>query len=423
MKAQRTLPPTAAPIEWRDLLQGLLGLVRPSVTVDALKADFGRHFGVKHVWFVSSGKAALTIILRALHGLSGRRTVVMPGYTCFSVPSAVVRAGLSVRLCDVDPRTFNPDFSQLEKAADGDALCVLATHLLGIGVDVSRVRDLCHPHGVFVVEDVAQAFGGRLKERPFGTIGDAAFLSFGRGKNITCGSGGAILTNDDRIGEAIAREYAGLPEVSVAEMLMNWLEVAVTQLLIHPSRYWFPAGLPFLRLGETKFYTDFPMARMDAVRAGLLRRWKERLSRSEASRVAHTAQMRRLLSEAPVQTIQPIEDAYSVYLRLPVLMRSKQDKESVCRLSLAQGLGVSAMYPSAIGQVAELSDTLANDPVPQSVLIAERLVTLPTHELVSDEDVKRICSTIIGHLRDPAAGPQSVSGRSQCCGAEVSSSS
>lgn len=423
MKAQRTLPPTAAPIEWRDLFQGLLGLVRPSATFDALKADFSRHFGVKHVWFVSSGKAALTIILRALHGLSGRRTVVMPGYTCFSVPSAVVRAGLSVRLCDVDPRTFNPDFSQLEKAADGDALCVLATHLLGIGVDVPRVRDLCHPHGVFVVEDVAQAFGGRLKERPFGAIGDAAFLSFGRGKNITCGSGGAILTNDDRIGEAVAREYARLPQVSIAEMLVNWLEVAVTQLLIHPSRYWFPAGLPFLRLGETKFYTDFPMARMDAVRAGLLRRWKERLSRSEASRVSHTAQMRRLLSDAPVQTIQPIEDAHSVYLRLPVLMRSKQDKESVCRLSLAQGLGVSAMYPSAIGQVAELSETLANEPVPQSGLIAERLVTLPTHELVSDEDVTRICSTIIGHLRDPDAGQQSVSGRSQCCGAEVSSSS
>lgn len=423
MKAQRTLPPTAAPIEWRDLLQGLVGLVRPSATFDALKADFSRHFGVKHVWFVSSGKAALTIILRALHGLSGRRTVVMPGYTCFSVPSAVLRAGLSVRLCDVDPLTFNPDFSQLEAVADGEALCVLATHLLGIGVDVSRVIDLCHPHGVFVVEDVAQAFGGRLKERPFGSIGDAAFLSFGRGKNITCGSGGAILTNDDRIGEAVAREYARLPDVSIAEMLMNWLEVAVTQLLIHPSRYWFPAGLPFLRLGETKFYTDFPMARMDAVRAGLLRRWKERLSRSEASRVAHSAQMRRLLSDARVQTIQPIEDAHSVYLRFPVLMRSRQDKDALCRISRTQGLGVSAMYPSALGQVEELSEKLSAEPVPHSVMIAERLVTLPTHELVSDEDVKRICSIITNHRGDKEVGHHSVAGSSRCCGAEVSRSS
>src|SRR5690606_24077489 len=48
MKAQRTLPPTAAPIEWRDLLQGLVGLVRPSAALDTLNADFRRHFGVKH---------------------------------------------------------------------------------------------------------------------------------------------------------------------------------------------------------------------------------------------------------------------------------------------------------------------------------------------------------------------------------------
>jgi perosamine synthetase len=123
MKAQRTLPPTAAPIEWRDLLQGLVGLVRPSAALDTLNADFRRHFGVKHVWFVSSGKTALTIILRALHSLSGRRTVVTPGYTCFSVPSAVVRAGLSVRLCDVDPHTFNPDFCQLAEIA-GETHCV-----------------------------------------------------------------------------------------------------------------------------------------------------------------------------------------------------------------------------------------------------------------------------------------------------------
>jgi hypothetical protein len=103
-----------------------------------------------------------------------------------------------------------------------------------------------------------------------GSLGDVSFLSFGRGKNITCGSGGAILTNDDRIGKALAREYAQLPGESLLGMLTNWLEVAATQFLINPSRYWFPAGLPFLKLGETKFYTDFPITRMDPVRAGLL---------------------------------------------------------------------------------------------------------------------------------------------------------
>lgn len=190
MKAQRTLPPSAAPIEWRDLIQGLMGLVHPHETVERLQIEFRQYFGVKHVWFVSSGKAALSLIFRALHSLSGRSKVVLPGYTCFSVPSAVVRARLSVALCDVDPLSLDFDFVQLSQVADSNVLCVLATHLLGIGVDVPRVVELCRQRGIFVVEDVAQAFGGERDGVPFGAMGDVSFLSFGRGKNISCGSGG-----------------------------------------------------------------------------------------------------------------------------------------------------------------------------------------------------------------------------------------
>mgnify|MGYP000004545318 CR=1 FL=1 len=393
MKAQRTLPPSAAPIDWRDLVEGLVGLVRPHATMHRLQAEFRAHFGVKHVWFVSSGKAALTLILQVLHRLSDRRQVVVPGYTCFSVPSAVVRAGFSVRLCDMNPKTLEFDARRLAEVADSEVLCVLATHLLGIGVDVPRVAGLCHPQGIFVVEDVAQAFGGECDGKPFGSLGDVSFLSFGRGKNITCGSGGAILTNDDRIGEALAQVYAQLPDESLAGRLKNWLEVAVTQWLIHPSRYWFPAGLPFLKLGDTKFYTDFPITRMDSVRAGLLRHWQKRLSRSTASRVEHAEQLRRSVP-SHVQTITPSGRGQSVYLRFPLLMRSKQAKEALCRRSSEQGLGISALYPCAVKQIAELSGTLSTQQVPESTMIAERLVTLPTHELVSDSDLVRLNAAV-----------------------------
>ena len=394
MKVQRTLPPSAAPIEWQDLLEGLLGLVHSEAAVERLQDDFRQHFGVKHVWFVSSGKAALSLILSALHGLSGRNKVVLPGYTCFSVPSAVVRARLSVALCDVDPVSLDFDFGKLSTVADSSALCVLVTHLLGIGVDVPRVVDLCRQRGIFVVEDVAQAFGGERAGVPFGSMGNVSFLSFGRGKNITCGSGGAILTNEDRIGEALAREYALLPQVSLIDMLKNWLEVAVTKVLINPALYWLPAGLPFLKLGETNFYTDFPIVRLDPIRAGLLRRWKRRLANSTTSRVMHSEQMLRSLARSNVQTIKPSGQGQSVYLRLPVLMRSKQEKDAVCRASADQGLGISPLYPSSLQQIVELRDTLSSQDVPQSTLIAERLVTLPTHELVSGDDIDRISSAI-----------------------------
>ena len=406
MKAQRTLPPSAAPIEWRDLLQGLMGLVASKTTIGRLQAEFRQHFGVKHVWFVSSGKAALSLILQALHGLSGREKVVVPGYTCFSVPSAVVRTRLSVALCDVDPLSLDFDYAQLAKMADSSILCVLATHLLGIGVDVPRILELCRRQGIFVVEDVAQAFGGERDGVPCGAMGDVSFLSFGRGKNVTCGSGGALLTNDDRIGEALAREYALLPKESVAGMLKNWLEVAITQVLIDPSFFWLPAGLPFLKLGETKFYTDFPMTRMDPIRVGLLRRWKQRLANSTMSRVAHAEQSIRSLTPYHVQTIQPSGRGRSVYLRLPVLMRSKQEKDLVCRMSAERGLGISSMYPSSLQHITELRESVSSQDVPQSTMIAERMVTLPTHELVSDDDLVRISHVV--HAAQQGEGAQTI---------------
>ena len=383
-----------------------MGLVASKTTIGRLQAEFRQHFGVKHVWFVSSGKAALSLILQALHGLSGREKVVVPGYTCFSVPSAVVRTRLSVALCDVDPLSLDFDYAQLAKMADSSILCVLATHLLGIGVDVPRILELCRRQGIFVVEDVAQAFGGERDGVPCGAMGDVSFLSFGRGKNVTCGSGGALLTNDDRIGEALAREYALLPKESVAGMLKNWLEVAITQVLIDPSFFWLPAGLPFLKLGETKFYTDFPMTRMDPIRVGLLRRWKQRLANSTMSRVAHAEQSIRSLTPYHVQTIQPSGRGRSVYLRLPVLMRSKQEKDLVCRMSAERGLGISSMYPSSLQHITELRESVSSQDVPQSTMIAERMVTLPTHELVSDDDLVRISHVV--HAAQQGEGAQTI---------------
>lgn len=407
MKAQRTIPPSAAPIGWRDLTLSLVSLMRPQATIRQREAEFREYFGVKHVWFVSSGKAALTLILKALYGLSGRRKVVVPGYTCFSVPSAVLKAQLEVMLCDVESISFDFDFDHLTRMADSEVLCVLATHLLGIGVDVPRIVTLCRQRGIFVVEDVAQAFGGDCEGKAFGTMGDAAFLSFGRGKNISCGSGGAILTNNDRIGDAIARYYTELHEESMLGMLQNWLEVAATQLLINPRFYWIPAGLPWLKLGETRFYKDFPVMRMDSLRAGLLRGWKARLDQATAIRVAHAEQALQSVSGSSVQTIRPSQRGRSVYLRLPLLMPSKEEKEALCRLSADQGLGLSSMYPSAIQKILELRDTLSSQHAPQSAMIAERLVTLPTHEFLSSSDCERIGQAI--------ETVQQVEGRATAC--------
>src|SRR5688572_1426276 len=105
----RTISPAAAPLGWRDLCGGAVGMVLPERSIHAFEEDIRRHFGVRHVCLLSSGTAALAVTLTALKALSSRTEVVIPAYTCFSVPAAVLKAGLQPVLCDIDPSTFDFD--------------------------------------------------------------------------------------------------------------------------------------------------------------------------------------------------------------------------------------------------------------------------------------------------------------------------
>ncbi len=260
MMPQRTLSPTAAPISFGDLISAASGLWSGAKQRTRLIQELKVKFSVREVFLVSSGKTALTVILKALAASSGRRRVIVPAYTCFSVPSAIVRAGLEVVLCDVEPETLDFNFLELEGLLNEKVLCVVSTHLFGRPADVDRVKRLCEGKGIVVVEDAAQAMGGQSGGRLLGTLGDVAFFSLGRGKNLTCGTGGVILTRSLPVAEKINAEYASLPEAPRGEVMRNWLEMLMMRLFIHPLLYWLPAGLPFLRLGETTVRDELPHA-------------------------------------------------------------------------------------------------------------------------------------------------------------------
>ena len=398
MKIQRTLPPSAAPLSWGDILRGLVAPLG-SHALEKRTEEFQEHFGVQYVFWVTSGKAALALILSALTQLSSRRKVVIPAYTCFSVPSAVVKSGLKVGLCDVEPATLDFNSDDLGKKLDEDTLAVVPTHLLGLSVDVEHVKQYARKNGIYVIEDVAQAFGGMSDGKPLGTCGDVAFLSFGRGKNVTCGSGGVILTNDRKIGKAIQSVYDRLSTESAVDALGNWIQVVAMRLLLNPRLYWIPAGLPFLKLGETKFYTDFPMRRMDSMRAGLLAGWKTRLQRAtQVRRERAQTLLHRLQKSVAAEFAQPHGSQEAVYLRLPVYAFNRNEKNLLCALSRQQGLGISPFYPGTIKDIPELQGELSCENTPGAAWLVERLMTFPTHDLVTQHDIERICGAIQGIL-------------------------
>jgi perosamine synthetase len=380
----RRVPPAAAPLSWKDLWHGVGGIFAPERSVRALEEEIRRHFAVRYVFLVSSGTAALTLTLMALKSLSPKTEVAIPAYTCPSVPAAILAAGLRPALCDISAATFDFDHALLEQTLNANTLCVIPHHLFGVPSDIEGIRALSHGRGIFVVEDAAQAMGVEHNGRRLGTIGDVGIFSLGRGKNITCGSGGIILTNSAPIAEAIARHYDQLETAGSTEVLKDFVKVVLMTIFIRPRLYWIPAALPFLRLGDTVFPRGIPLKRMSGLKAGLLRGWRSRLTRSNQVR-SETAtyfsqQLPLRLAHGPSHP----------YLRLPILVATPKDRERLYSLSQERGLGLSVAYPTPINEIAEIRAAFNGGRFPSAERVAKSLLTIPTHHWLSEKDKRAI---------------------------------
>jgi perosamine synthetase len=336
----------------------------------------------------SSGKAALTMILRALGELTGRRKVILPAYSCYSVPSAIVRAGLDPVPCDIGPDSFDYDYEHLLPMLGPDVLCVLSIHLFGIPSDTRRLVQPCHDEGIFVVEDAAQAMGVTVDGVPLGSLGDAGFFSLGRGKNINCGSGGLVLTRSPEIAAVIDRLAQYLPAPGMVADIRTLGTVALQNLFLSPSLFWLPAGLPFLKLGETIFHRDFPVGVLPVFQSALLQSWPEQIASLTATRLSH--------SEYYVGHITSAHDygREVPYLRFPLVLDTAEAKRHLLADPQARALGITGMYPGTIGSIPELAASLTRTAFPRAQRVASTLVTLPTHPLLRERDREAICRLV-----------------------------
>ena len=389
MKPGRTLPPVGYRVPMTDVIRSATGAVlRRRGCTDSLLREVAAALNVSHAYGVSSGKAALTTILRALHALTGRRKVVLPAYTCYSVPSAIVKAGLQPVPVDIAPDSFDYNYEQLERSLESDVLCALAVHLFGIPSDTRRLSEMCRPRGIYVVEDAAQAFGVTHEGRQLGTRGDVGFFSLGRGKNVTSGAGGLIVTASPEITESLKRLTSEMTAPSLPQSLVNLSTLGVLSVFISPWLYWFPAGLPFLRLGETIFYDDFPIRSLSGFQARLLREWKTRIAELNAARLEAV--------EFYVESIPnaPRSAANVPCLRFPLLIADANERRALLAEDAGRRLGISWMYPTSVGAIPQLSGRLPGYTFPQAEKVAASLVTLPTHPLLTRSDLERIVEIV-----------------------------
>jgi 8-amino-3,8-dideoxy-alpha-D-manno-octulosonate transaminase len=155
---------------------------------------FARYTGAAHAQAVSSGTAALKVALTAL-GLGIGDEVITQGFTFVATWEAIWDIGAVPVFTEVD-HTLNMDPEDLKKKITSKTKAIIPVHMLGAQARIKEIKAIADKHGIPVIEDTAQAAGGRLHGQHLGTFGQFGTFSFDAVKTMTTGEGGMVITND-----------------------------------------------------------------------------------------------------------------------------------------------------------------------------------------------------------------------------------
>lgn len=164
-------------------------------TTERFEQRLAEYFGCKHVIALGHGTDALHLALDALELAPGDE-VIVPSLTFAATIQAILMCGASPVFCEVEPDTLNLDVRDAEKRITPRTRVILPVHFAGLPCDMNRLFEMAKARHIRIVEDAAHAFGSLYQGRPVGTLGDLTCFSFDSIKNITCGEGGAVATDD-----------------------------------------------------------------------------------------------------------------------------------------------------------------------------------------------------------------------------------
>src|SRR5436190_10351898 len=169
-------------------------------TVDQFQRAYADLTGARFCLGVANGTSALLTSLSALDVEPGDE-VLVPPYTFIATVNAVLQHRALPVFVDTDAQTFQMDARKIEAAISPRTRAMIPVHLGGSACDLDTILPIAARHGIPVLEDACQAYLAEWRGRKVGTFGAAGCFSFQASKNLNCGEGGAVLTNDDEIAE------------------------------------------------------------------------------------------------------------------------------------------------------------------------------------------------------------------------------
>ncbi len=395
-----SFPPAGNKIPFRTILRAIK--ISRRGDNDVFLDPIRNYLGTRNLLYLSSGRAALWLILKTLFNLQPeKKEVVIPAYTCPAVASAVLKAGLKPVLCDNNLVDFGLSGEELAGRINKETLAVVLVHLFGYPANILEMQEICREGGIFLVEDAAQTFGICLSDSDdskLGLLGDAGFFSFGRGKPISLMHGGILVTNSEEIFVEAKGIHGDLNHKGIFSIFRYGVTLASYSMLSNPYTYWIPQRLPFLHLGETIFEPDFVRSTGIQLAGVLTERMLESVEQEKEVRQENSEWYSSHLSD--ITWVEAVPSARFPYLRYPLLVKDREMRDSVLNSLMSQGTGAALFYPCPLNDLPGLKEILQDPNIyPNARKLSDTLITLPVHSGVTETIRKRIRDIIHKKVR------------------------
>ena len=339
--------------------------------IKEMEAAFADYVGVKHCIACNSGTDALQLALKVWDVKSGD-AVFVPSFTFFASAEVIAMQGATPVFVDVDKDTFNLDVADLERkirqtleVGKLTPRVVIAVDLFGLPANFKAIRQVAEKHGLYVLEDGAQGFGGRIGKQRACTFGDISTTSFFPAKPVGCyGDGGAVFTDNDEWAELLESYHIhgkGSDRYDNVRIGMNSRLDSIQAAIL---------------LVKLKAFKDYELVDVNKVAA----RYTEKLN-------------------SVVKTPVIPDGFYSSWAQYTIQVENKEVRTRLQAALKAYDIPTAIYYPIPMHrQTAFNYLNLDENRCPVSDQLADTVISLPIHPYLSESDQDMICKIVCNCL-------------------------
>lgn len=388
------IPPYSATYSYSELSK-CIRLSSKDTTEIELCSRLRGIYNKKYVHLFNTARAALYYLLRAYERPGG---VIIPSFTCITVPEAIKFAGYYPEFVDVYYPSLDMDLKQLVRAINSEVTVILGIHTFGLPCHVEEIREIAHYHNLIFVEDAAPAIGGEYRGQIVGSFGDVSILSFNHGKVVSGEDGGALLTDNPEIDQAVQKlikaelvsnnRGLSLVKAILRKMQTNpWLYSIKNKVQKKDYDEILKRGIPptqdipsSYRNKCSPISSALILQQLENLDSNLMRRKK--IGQIYQEELAN-------LSWLILPTIP--RDCSPTWVQFPVFVQNKIDFYHYMKKC---GIDMSMNYPYSV------AESFSKENFVNSRQVVDTIIGFPTYPMLTDLKIKSICDKAKGFIHN-----------------------